>query len=123
MGKKSIFLTESAWLMSIITAVLSFIALFIFAHLFGAMGMEDKWIGLAVGGLYGIMVVFACFMICKYHPKSIWNSIILCNVTAIFPATGDETFWSSNLWILFVGIWTASIVGGIIGVVIGKQHT
>lgn len=112
--------------MSIITAIVSIVLVFIFAHLFGAIStfkMSDDTGLILVYSLYGIIVVLACYMICKYHPKSIWYSIIICNVSGIFPATGEETFWSSNLWILFVGIWIASIIGGIIGLVIGKRQT
>ena len=126
MEKKSIFLTEPAWLLAISTSIVALLSVFIFAHLFGAIStfkMSDDTGLILVYGLYGIIVVLTCFMICKYHPKSIWYSVILCNVTGIFPATGEESFWSSNLWILFIGIWIFSIVGGIIGVVIGKRHT
>ena len=118
-SKKSIYATEAAWLLSIITAVVSILAVFIFAHLFELIGLGGETLSLLAYLIYGIIVVMSCFLICKNHPQSIWYSLIICNITGIFPATGEQNFWSSKLWVLFVGIWALSIIVGIIGMRVG----
>ncbi len=120
--KRSKFANVAAWLLSTLTAVVSFVFIFVFAHLIGAIGLEgDTGVHIAYG-LYGIVVAIACFWICKIHPKSIWYSIIICISPGIFPVIGEDSFWERNLWIVFVGIWTLSILAGIIGMVIGKRQ-
>ena len=63
----------------------------------------------------------ASFWICKNHPKNFLPTIIICNAAGIFPATGEQSFWTSYLWIIFIVIWTLSIVSGFIGMAIGKK--
>jgi len=122
MKKGSIFAEEPAWLPSIITAVVSFFLIFIFAHLIELIGVKGEKGVLISYSLYGAFIVYACFKICKNYPKSIWYSIIICNATGVFPVTGEQDFWTSNMWIVFVCIWILSVISGIIGMYIGKHQ-
>jgi preprotein translocase subunit SecF len=86
--------------LSLITAFLSFFLLFLIAYPFGEV----------IGYIsYDIMIVIACFIICRMNPSSIWFVPIICNIVGVIGAFGEENFyWISTLWIIICGGWVLS---------------
>jgi len=99
--------------LSLITAFLSFFLLFLLAYPFGEV----------IGYIsYDIVIVIACFFICKKNPNSIWYVPIICNIVGIIAAFGEENFyWISTLWIIICGGWVLSLIVSIVGARIGKR--
>jgi CDP-diglyceride synthetase len=112
-GKKSFLKGIPSWALSLITVVFSFILLFLLAYPFGEV----------IGYIsYDIVIVIACFFICRKNPTSIWYVPIICNIVGIIAAFGEENFyWASTLWIIICGGWVLSIFASILGAWIGKR--
>jgi hypothetical protein len=112
-GKKSFLAGISSLALSVITSFLSFFLLFLLAYPFGEV----------VGYIsYDIVIIIACFFICKNNPSSIWYVPIICNIVGIIAAFGEENFyWISTLWIIICGGWVLSLIVSIIGARIGKR--
>ena len=122
MKKKSKFAGEPAWVFSVSAAVISFFLIFIFAHLMiDGIGFEGEMGSYIAYSLYGVFVITASFLISLHYPKSFLYTILICNAAGIFPVTGEQSFWTSYLWIIFIVIWTLSIISGFIGMAIGKK--
>jgi len=122
MKKKSKFANEPAWVFSISTALISFLLIFIVAHLLiDAVGFSGEIGSYLAYSFYGVFVIGAIFLICINYPKNILYTILICNAAGIFPVTGEQSFWTSYLWIIFVVIWILSIISGLIGSAIGKK--
>jgi hypothetical protein len=114
-GKKSFLFGIPSWALSLLTAFLSILLLFFLAGLFGEV----------IGYIsYDIVIVIACFFICRKYPKSIWYAPIICNIVGIMAAFGEENFyWVSALWIIICGGWVLSMIGAIIGALIGRRES
>jgi uncharacterized membrane protein YecN with MAPEG domain len=112
-GKKSFLAGIPSWALSLITVVFSFFLLFLLAYPFGEV----------IGYIsYDIVIVIACFFICKMNPNSIWYVPFICNIVGIMAAFGEENFyWISTLWIVICGGWVLSLIVSIIGARIGKR--
>lgn len=112
-GKKSFLTGISSLALSVITAFLSFFLLFLIAYPFGEV----------IGYIsYDIMIVIACFLICKMNPSSIWYVPIICNIVGVIAAFGEENFyWISTLWIIICGGWVLSLIVSIIRALAGKR--
>ena len=122
MKKKSKFADEPAWVFSISTAIISFFLIFILAHLMiDLVGFSGEIGSYIAYSLYGVFVIGSTFLICMNYPKNILYTILICNAAGIFPVTGEQSFWTSYLWIIFVMIWILSIISGLIGSAIGKK--
>ena len=122
MKKKSKFAGEPAWVFSVSTALISFFLIFIFAHLMiDGIGFGGEMGSYIAYSLYGVFVITASFLISLHYPKSFLYTILICNAAGIFPVTGEQSFWTSYLWIIFIVIWTLSIIGGFLGMAIGKK--
>ena len=114
-GKESFLAGIPSWALSLITVVFSFILLFLLAYPFGEV----------IGYIsYDIVIVIACFFICKMNPNSIWYVPFICNIVGIMAAFGEENFyWISALWIIICGGWVLSMIGAIIGALIGRRES
>jgi hypothetical protein len=112
-GKKSLLAGISSLALSVITAFLSFFLLFLLAYPFGEI----------IGYIsYDIVIILACFFICRRNPNSIWYVPIICNIVGIIAAFGEENFyWVSTLWIIICGGWVSSIIASIIGARKGRK--
>jgi hypothetical protein len=112
-GKESFLAGIPSWALSLITVVFSFILLFLLAYPFGEV----------IGYIsYDIVIVIACFFICKMNPNSIWYVPFICNIVGIMAAFGEENFyWISTLWIIICGGWLLSLIASIIGAQIGRR--
>jgi len=112
-GKKSFLAGISSLALSVITAFLSFLLLFLLAYPFGEV----------IGYIsYNIVIIFACFLICRMNPSSIWYVPIICNIVGVIAAFGEENFyWISTLWIIICGGWVLSLIASIIGAQIGRR--
>ena len=120
--RKSILATKPASVLSIGTAVLSLPLIFILAFITNdILGVTVEKGNLIAYSAFGILIPIACFLICKFHPKSIWYSVIVCNAMGIIAAVGEPTFWETSLWMVFVAGWILSVLGGIAGTVVGLR--
>lgn len=111
-----------SWVLSIATAILSFIVLSIFAGVLNSViGIEKN---VSEGNsyiIYGLIIALACFFICKNDPKSIWYVPLLCNLGGIIAAIAEPGFWITPLWIYISSSWILSLIGSIIGTIAGKR--
>jgi len=112
-GKKSFLAGISSMALAVIAAFISFFLLFLIAYPFGEV----------IGYIsYDIVIVIACFFICKMNPNSIWYVPFICNIVGIMAAFGEENFyWISTLWIIICGGWVLSLIASIIGAQIGRR--
>jgi hypothetical protein len=111
--KKSFLAGIPSWVLAVITTFLSFFLLFLLAYPFGEV----------IGYIsYDIVIIIACFFICKKNPSSIWYVPVISNIVGILAAFGEENFyWISTLWIIICGGWVLSLIVSIIGARIGKR--
>jgi len=119
--QKSLFGIPS-WGLSLLTALLSTIVLFFVASLLGHRTRIPENISEGIAYIiYDIIIVIACFFICRHNPKSIWYVPILCNTTGIISAIVEENFWITSMWIFICGGWVLSLIGAISGTMAGKR--
>ena len=120
-AKKSLLAKIPAWALSLMTLIALIILLVL---------LEDpKNLDLSTIQIIGytisvILVTVACFIICKTHPKSIWYTIVICNLVSIqaiivyvftdLATLSELIFWGS----LFV----LSVTGAIVGARIGRRR-
>ena len=112
-GKKSLLYGIQPWALSLVTAFLSIFILFFIADFLGEV----------IGYIsYDIVIVIACFFICKKYPSSIWYAPVICNIVGIMGAFGEENFyWLSTLWIIICGGWILSLIAASIGAFTGHH--
>ena len=110
--KKSSLSKISSLGLSIITFFLASIILFLFFYLVGDVIAHIS---------YDIVIVIACFFICKINPKSVWYVLIVCNAFGIIAAIVEPSFWITDMWLFFCGGWVLSLIGAIIGAMVGKR--
>ena len=119
--QKSLFGIPS-WGLSLLTAVLSGIILLFLASLLGSISKIDENISEGIAYIiYDIIIAIACFFICRHNPKSIWYVPILCNTMGIISAIVEPNFWITSLWIVMCGGWILSLIGAIIGAMVGQR--
>lgn len=111
-----------SWGLSLLTALLSCIVLFILAALLGSIAKIDENISEGIAYIsYDVLIAIACFFICRHDPKSIWYVPILCNTMGIISAIVEPNFWITYLWIVICGGWVLSLIGAISGSMVGKH--
>ena len=119
--QKSLFGIPS-WGLSLLTAILSLIILFLLASLLGSIPIVNEDFSEGIAYItYDILVAIACFFICKHDPKSIWYVPILCNTMGIISAIIEPNFWITSLWIVICSGWVLSLIGAISGAVVGRK--
>ena len=119
--KKFLFGLPS-WGLSLLTALLALIFLLFLGSIGGSVLQIDENIGEGIAYiLYVIIIVIACFFICKNNPKSIWYVPILCNIFGIISALIEPSFWITSLWIYICGGWVFSLIGAVSGAKVGKR--
>ena len=120
--KKSFLSRIPSWGLSLLTAFLSLILLFILAALLDSIlkinENMSEWIAYII---YDIIIALACFFICRQNPKSIWYVPLLCNTMGIWAAIVEPNFWISFLWIVICGGWVLSLIGAISGTMVGQR--
>jgi len=110
-----------SWVLSIATAILSFIVLSIFAGVLNSVIGIDKDISEGISYIiYGLIIALACFFICRNDPKSIWYVPLLINVGGIIAGLVEPSFWVTPLWIYISISWVLSLIGSVIGAFTGK---
>ena len=110
-----------SWGFSLITAFTSLIlAIFLFHSLDSII--RDENISSAIAySIYNLIIIIACFFICRKNPKSVWYVPFLCNTMGIISALVEPNFWITNLWIAICSGWVLSIIASIIGVRTGNK--
>jgi hypothetical protein len=119
--KKSFFAAMPILPLSIITIGISAFFLILPPYILADVEKFSQDIGELIGCLsYAIIIVIACFFICKENPKSVWYVPIICNIVSIAAAFGPE-FRLAPTWKLFIGGWVLSLIGAISGALIGQR--
>ncbi len=118
-AKKSRLAGIPAWALSLITLI----ALIILLVLLEDPKNPDLSTIQIIGYTFCvILVTLACFIICRTHPKSIWYTIVICNlvsIQAIIVYIFTDLATLSEL-IFWVSIFVLSITGAIVGARIGR---
>ena len=110
--KKSFLAEIPSWALSLMTLVVAVILFVI-----NPFGEEISYIS------YDILIIIACFYICRKNPNSIWYTLFICNMIGIMAAFGEENFyWGSILMIIVCAGWILSLIGAIIGSRIGRRQ-
>lgn len=110
--KKSFLAEIPSWALSLMTLV---VAIILFA--INPFGEEISYIS------YDILIIIACFYICREYPNSIWHTPFICNIIGIMAAFGEENFfWGSSLMIIVCAGWILSLMAAIIGFKLGRQQ-
>jgi ABC-type polysaccharide/polyol phosphate export permease len=123
-NRKSFLLSIPAWGLALLTAFFTLILVFFIAALFASIAFLNNDTGEFILYLfYGIMVFTACFYICRRETKSYWYVPLLSNIPGIISAIVEPSFWQTNMWILFVAVWTLSILGAAAGTFAGKRKS
>ncbi len=72
--------------------------------------------------LFGLLLGTACFFICRRSPQSVWYVPIICNAFGIIAAFVESNFWTTPMWIFYVGIFLLSVIGAVLGARAGKAR-
>jgi hypothetical protein len=119
--KKSFFAVMPSLALSIITIGISTLFIMLPSYIFEGVEKFGQDIGELIGSLsYAIIIVIACFFICRGNPKSVWYVPIICNIVSIAGAFGPE-FWAAPTRMLIIGGWVLSLIGAISGALIGRR--
>jgi hypothetical protein len=120
--KENKLLRLPSWGLALLTAFVFSILLILIASLLGSILPIDENIGEGIAYiLYGAAIAVACYFICRYNPKSVWYVPIIANISGILSAIVEPNFWITDLWI-FMGIgWVLSIIGAIVGKIVGQR--
>ncbi len=120
--KRYFFSKIPSWGLSLITAVISFLLLFVIFSLLSSILKIEKNLSEVIAYIsYGVIVAIACFFICRHNPKSLWYATILCNAMGIITAIIEPTFWITSLWVFICSGWVLSLIGGISGSMVGRK--
>lgn len=112
--KKRLFSHLPSWASSLIIAVLSYIILFFIAYTFGEI------LGYMT---YSMVIVAACYFICREIPDSIWYTPLLCNIFGPLAAVGEENFYyPSVLFMVICSGWILSVISSQLGAKAGKRN-
>lgn len=125
-GIISIISNKPAWIVSAVTAAISFILPFVFAGILALIGSLFGIMNVGLGNflaylLTGFFVAMMCFFICKAHPKSIWYTPILCNSITLFAGLGNLIEGNPDVTLPFAMGWVLSIIASLWGGNIGKR--
>ena len=120
-GKKSIVTGIPAWALSLMTAFISLIILFVLAGLLENVGRLGE--NTELPGYLGssVFILISCYFICRKNPKSFWYVPVICNLPTIISACVEKVDLSP-IWILVFSCWLISVFVAILGARIGKRH-
>ena len=90
----------------------------IFIIVMGVGEGTSELLGYAIWGLANFAL---CFFIVRKYPKSAWVVWFPCNLMIFVAAFAEPTFWRTDMWKVDAGIVFLSIVGAVLGVVLGKK--
>jgi len=111
------------WALSLMTAFIGMLLLFLLAGLLADVAKLGDNGELVAYICYDILIAISCFFICRKSPESLWYVPILSNTVGIISAIIEPFFWITPLWILFSSGWVLSVIGAIIGAVLGRQKS
>jgi len=121
--KNSFLFGIQPWALSLLTAFLGMLFLFLLAGLLADVAKLGDNGELIAYICYDILIAISCFFICRKNPKSLWYVPILSNTVGIISAIVEPNFWITPLWILICSGWVLSVIGAIIGAVLGRQKS
>jgi hypothetical protein len=121
--KRSFLFGIQPWALSLLTAFVGMLFLFLLAGLLADVAKLGDNGELIAYICYDIVIAIACFFICRMNPKSFWYVPILSNTVGIISAIVETNFWITPLWILICSGWVLSVIGAIIGAVLGRQKS
>lgn len=111
-----------SWGLSLLIGIFSIIFLIVIASLMGTIPGVKEEVSEGIGYIiYAVVIAAACFFICKNNPSSVWYVPVLCNIGGIFSAFVEPTFWTTSMWIFICGGWVLSLIGAIIGAIVGRN--
>jgi hypothetical protein len=111
-----------SWLLAILASIIALIVLIVSAGLLGSISGLDNNVSEGISYLfYGIIITIACFYICRNDTQSFWYVLILVNAAGIISAIVEPNFWVTSMWVYISIGWIMSIIGGIIGSLIGVR--
>jgi hypothetical protein len=111
-----------SWGLSLVIGVFTIILLIVIASLVGTIPGVKEEVSEGIGYIIcAVVIVAACFFICKNNPSSVWYVPVLCNIGGIFSAFVEPTFWTTSMWIFICIGWILSLIGAIIGAIVGRN--
>ena len=111
--RKSILTGVPSWALSLVTVFLTAVLL----NIINDIGEIPSYI------IYSIIIIVACFIICRNNPKSVWYVPILCNIFSFLMPVLDNAFWTTSMGIIISSGLVLSVIAAILGARIGKRNT
>ncbi len=121
-NNKSIVTGIPAWALSLLTAFLSLIILFVLAGIIVEVFQTGDAGEIIAYLVYDILIAIACFFICRKEPAALWYVPVISNTMGIISAIVEPNFWITYLWILICGGWAISLAGAIAGAITGRSR-
>jgi hypothetical protein len=110
--RKSILTGVPSWILSLVTVFLTAVLL----NIINDIGEIPSYI------IYSIIIIVACFIICRNDPTSIWYVPIICNIFSFFIPVLDNTFWTTAMGIIIMSGVVLSVIAAILGARMGKRN-
>lgn len=125
-AKKSHLSGMPAWALSLITLVVVIILMFLLDDPKSTGYSTTQIVGYA---FCAILIISACFFICKEHPKSIWYTLVICNAIGLLGLVSniilnivDPDFSTPfSEIILWGGIFILSVIAAFVGAKMGRK--
>jgi hypothetical protein len=101
-----------AWVLSLTASLLAAIVISQLRDYINIPGIYITW---------GLLQVFASFLICIVHPGRVWLVPALCNILVILPAACDDTFWTTSFGLITGSGIVLSFFAARLGTLLGKR--
>ncbi len=72
--------------------------------------------------IYAVLIIGACFIICRNDPKSVWYVPIICNIFSFLMPVLDNSFWTTPMGIIISSGVVLSVIAAIFGARMGKRN-
>ncbi len=109
--RKSILTGVPSWALSLVTVFLTAVLL----SIINDIGEIPSYI------IYAVLIIGACYIICRNDPKSVWYVPILCNIFSFLMPVLDNAFWTTSMGIIISSGVALSVIAAIFGARMGKR--
>ena len=103
--RKSILTGVPSWALSLVTVFFTAVLL----SIINDIGDIPSYL------IYAVLIIVACFIICRNDPKSVWYVPILCNIFSFLMPLLDNAFWTTSMGIIISSGVVLSLIASIIG--------
>lgn len=110
--RKSILTGVPSWALSLVTLFFTAVLL----NLINDIGEIPSYL------IYTVLIIVACFFICRNDPRSAWYVPILCNIFSFLMPLLDNAFWTTSMGIIISSGVVLSVIASIYGAKMGRRN-